>query len=479
MSETIQQLFDPERFRTLAYEMTDLLADYLSQLQKGQLHVNEWKNHDDLFKTWRSFLSESPSFKEISSKIIADSIHLHHPHYVGHQVAVPLPEVAAIDMLVSFLNNGMGVYEMGSAGTIVEKLVIERMCQAFELNDGSGFFTSGGTLANLTVMLAARQSKAEDDIWEKGSRKKLGLLVSDQAHYCIDRAARIMGWGSEGVIKIPVNEDYRMNTDLIPEYTEKAKQNNIKLVAIVGSAPSTSTGIYDDLESIAAYAKRYNLWFHVDAAHGGAAIFSGEYKNLLEGAQQADSIIIDTHKMMLTSALATGVLFKSATQSFSAFRTRAQYLWEDSHEEDWENLAKRTFECTKQMMALRAFFLFELYGPELFSNHINYLFDLARHFHACIDRESNFENFRKPDSNIVCFRWKDDSRTIEEINIINKELRKAVLEEGQFYIVQTILDQNAWLRVSLMNPMTSEDHLEDLIEYLKQKINKILSKDVT
>lgn len=468
-----RDIFDPSEFKTLATDMVQVLTKYLKDVQSGTLSVNKWISPAELELKWNQLLTSEPGFQELVSAIIEQSIHIHHPHYIGHQVSAPAPQVAVVDMMVSLLNNGMGVYEMGASGSVIEKIMVQRFCDAFGLADGSGFFTSGGTLANLTVMLAARQSKSNHNVWEDGAKSKLGLIVSDQAHYCVDRAARIMGWGSEGIIKIPVDHEYRMKSDLIPEYIEKARMEGIEVVAIVGSAPSTSTGKYDDFVKIGAYAEQYDLWFHIDAAHGGPAVFSKKYSHFLDGAELADSIILDTHKMMLTSSLATVVLFKKAEDSFLAFRTKAQYLWEDNQAYDWDNLAQRTFECTKQMIALRVFFLWQLNGTNLFDQHVTYLFDLARSFNDMVEAEPNFEMFIAPDSNIVCFRWVDKQQTDLQLSEFNQKLRRIVLEEGQFYIVQTVLNGLTWLRLSLMNPLTTKQHLAALLQYLTIEARQI------
>jgi len=150
----------------------------------------------------------------------------------------------------------MGVYEMGAAGTVLENVMVQEFCNSFGFDNGSGFFTSGGTLANLTVMLAARQSTAKADVWKEGQTTQYGLLVSEQAHYCIDRAVRIMGWGSNGIIKVPVDDAFKMRTNLIPEYMQQAAKDGIEVIAIMGSALSASTGVFDNLLEIAQYAKR-------------------------------------------------------------------------------------------------------------------------------------------------------------------------------------------------------------------------------
>jgi L-2,4-diaminobutyrate decarboxylase len=222
-SKSLENIFDEEDFRSKGHELVNILADYLKEAKASKINTINYKEPETLLSEWTSKLNEKSSFSELVQQVMDYSIHLHNPKYIGHQVAVTAPMSSLVDMLVSILNNGVGVYEMGSAGTIVEKILIDKFSEKFGFTDGGGFFTSGGTLANLTVLLAARQLKAPTNVWEEGSKQQLALLVSDQAHYCVDRAVRVMGWGDDGIIKIPVDEEYRMRTDLIPQYLEEAK----------------------------------------------------------------------------------------------------------------------------------------------------------------------------------------------------------------------------------------------------------------
>ena len=468
-AKSIESLFDEEDFRQKGHQLIDILADHLKNVKNSQAKTIDYKEPEQLLQEWKTKLQADNSFATLVNHVMADSIHLHNPKYIGHQVAVPAPISSLVDMMVAILNNGVGVYEMGSAGTIVERILIDSFCEKFGLQNGGGFFTSGGTLANLTVLLAARQIKAPSNVWQDGGNEQLALLVSEEAHYCVDRAVRVMGWGDKGIIKIPVDDEYRMRTDLIPEYMTKAKEDGIHVIAIVGSAPSTSTGIYDNLSEIAKYAQEYDLWFHVDGAHGGPVIYSPTYASLIDGISQADSIIFDTHKMMLTSALATAVLFKNAALSYSTFQIKADYLWEKSQQEDWHNLAKRTFECTKQMFALRIFFILQLYGEQLIDDHFTYTFTLARQFADKLSSDPAYELAVYPDSNIVCFRWIEGLKNIEDINQCNQFIRRKLLEDGSFYIVQTKLRGATWLRITIMNPLTTMEDLDSLAMNVKKQ----------
>ncbi|MDO1511384.1 aminotransferase class V-fold PLP-dependent enzyme [Maribacter confluentis] len=330
------------------------------------------------------------------------------------------------------------------------------------------FLTSGGTLANLTALLSARKAITQADIWNKGTVNQLGIMVSEEAHYCVDRAARIMGMGEQGIVKIPVTDDFAMNTDVLLAKYEEAKTKGIEIFAIVGSAPSTATGIFDDLSKIAAFAQKMNIWFHVDGAHGGAGIFSEKYRHTLKGIEHADSVVIDGHKMMMMPALTTALLFKDEVNAKATFSQKADYLLSDSEHEDWYNSGKCTFECTKNMMAIYWFALLKFYGEEVFDAYVTQLYDMGKLFADLIEDEPNFEVAITPMSNIVCFRYCSPSLTLERENALNAKIRQSLLEDGEFYIVQTKLRQKFYMRITVMNPFTNIDHFKNLIQKIKR-----------
>jgi L-2,4-diaminobutyrate decarboxylase len=322
-------------------------------------------------------------------------------------------------------------------------------------------------LANLTALLSARKVKVKHDVWNKGSSEPLGVMVCEQAHYCIDRASKIMGLGEKGIIKIPSKQDFSMDISQLKNAYNKAKSDGINIFAIIGSAPSTATGAYDDLEAIAEFAMEKDLWFHVDGAHGGAAIYSDKYRYLLKGIELADSVVIDGHKMMLMPALTTALLFKNKLSAQNTFSQKADYLLSDTEEEDWINSGKKTFECTKTMMCMHWYLLFKLYGDKLFNEFVTNQYDLGKEFEALLGKHPNFEIAASPMSNIVCFRYVDKSKKTEELNTLNANIRQVLLEDGAFYVVQTKLRGIHYLRTSLMNPFTTCDHLKELISKIE------------
>lgn len=469
----LQKAYNSSLFTQDGEDTVALISQMLeATLSQSSEKVTQWIAPDEELEFWKNFDTQEYSTKDFFAKVIERSIHTHHPKYIGHQVAPTAPVSALATLISAQLNNGMAIYEMGQASTAIEKVVIQKFTDAIGWKNGDGFLTSGGTLANLTALLAARKAKAQTDVWNDGHESKLAIMVSAEAHYCVDRAARIMGLGTNGIIKIPVDSQYKIDTNLLEASYGKASSQGLEVIAIVGSAPSTSTGIHDDIEAIYAFAKAHNLWFHIDAAHGGAAIFSPKYKHLLQGIEKADSVIIDGHKMMGTAAITTAVLYKNTADSYATFSQQAQYLWEQNEDPEWFNMAKRTFECTKSMMSLRFFAIWNAYGDAFFDDFVTTLYDSARQFATLIEKATDFELFLPPESNIVCFRYIANIAE-EDYDNINRQLRKTLLEDGEFYIVATQLKEGYYLRTTFMNPFTKGNHMEQLLDKIREVVKNL------
>ncbi len=465
-NSVLDQAYDIQAFRTWGHELIDLLVNHLEGTHTNpEFPVLPYHSPEKELQFWQQDFKNGPGQPlDLFTNILQHSIHVHHPRYIGHQVSVPALVASLAGLVSDILSNGSAVYEMGMASNALEKVVTDFMSQKVGFQDGTGFLTSGGSLANLTALLAARKAKAPNDVWEMGHQEKLAVLVSEEAHYCIDRAARILGLGSEGIIKIPVNERFQIRTDLLENYLQQANSQGLTVIAVVGCACSTSTGSFDDLEKLADFCEKYNLWLHVDGAHGGAAIFSEKYKFILKGIERADSVVIDFHKMLLTPALATALIFKNQSDSYQTFSQKAQYLWESQQDGEWWNSGKRTFECTKFMMSLKVYSILKTYGEHVFEENVERLFDLAKAFAKMIQARPNFELAIEPEANIVNFRFVN---TANDLNEWNSNIRKQLLQDGKFYIVQTTLNGKLYLRTTIMNPLTTEQDLEALLDEIE------------
>jgi L-2,4-diaminobutyrate decarboxylase len=477
--------YDSEEFRRYGHEMIDILADYLRETaSRSEMPVLGSGEPDEMA---REFDFDNPENRDLPlggfiRKVISGMNHLHHPRFVGHQNTPPLTAGIIAQMCTTLLNNGVAVFEMGPAAMAAERNVIRYMSRLIGFGgDADGIFTHGGSAGNMTALLAARQSMSEYNIWEEGVRhdRPAGIIVSDQSHYSISRNARVIGLGGGSLIRIPYDSSYAMQTKLLRQTKQKAEEKGIRVICVAANACSTATGTYDNLEEIGAFCRENNIWFHVDGAHGLGVLFSDKYRHLARGIEAADSVVIDFHKMLLTPGLNTMVLFRKGESSYETFAQKAGYLFDRQDEKEWFNGAKRTLECTKSALGIVAWAVIKYYGGETLGRYVESRYDLALRFSEAIRTESDMELAVTPESNIVCFRYAPAGYRSAKLNDLNRMIRKRIVKSGEFYLVQTELEGSIWLRTALMNAMTDDNDLHQLLDSVKRHGAEIASGTVT
>ena len=445
-------------FRARAHALVDQLADHFEEAARAGRPAIPYAEPAAAEAYWAGF---GGSETELFAEAMARSTAVHHPGYVGHQVAVPQTSALLATWVSDALNNGSAVYEMGMANAALERRATAELCAAFGLPaTATGILTSGGSLANLTALLSAR-ARAE----AAGVEGPYCVLVSEQAHYCIDRAARIMGWGQAGVVELATDARYRVAAGAPEAGLTEARRRGRTPIAVVGMACTTSTGSYDDLDALAGFARANGLWSHVDAAHGGAARFSESERVLTAGIERADSITLDAHKMMGVPALTTALLYAREDDSYRTFAQRADYLWGDAGPE-WYHGGQRTVECTKHMMGLRLWAAMRDGGLERIGAYVARQHALARAFAKTLRERPGWELAVEPQSNIVCFR--QNPPYLAEPGALdghNAALRARYLADGRWYVVNTKLRGVYWLRVTLMNAATTVADLDAMLTF--------------
>ena len=470
-TEILNEAFDPGSFRREGHRVVDILADFLAaSTPEKRPCVMAYEEPGAMLASWAGRFGAAPGvpFPELLPEILARSNDLFHPRFVGHQCTTSLPLAALGGLVGEFLNNASAIYEMGPVNVAMERQLVRWMTglAGWEA-DGDGVFTNGGTIGNLTALLAARQATAGGDVWGRGvgSETPAAILVPETCHYSVKRAVAVMGLGEDAAV--PASSDARFHTrpDDFARAFDEAVRRGRRPVALVANACSTATGSFDDLEAIAAFARDRGLWFHVDGAHGAAVLLSPKYRHLVRGLGRADSFIWDAHKNLLIPALATAVLFREGGRSYEAFSAKASYLFERSAREEWYNYAHRTMECTKTMMGLRLFIALAAYGTDFFAGYVTAAYDLARDFAGLIRDSGDFETAVEPESNIVCFRY--TKKGGPDLDALQRRIRRTLLERGNFYVVQAELRGRAWLRCTLINPRTRLADLEALLAEIR------------
>lgn len=457
MKNHITEGFSTLKLRKEAFAVANLIFDYLNS-KSGQKTI-DWKNPQEQLDFWQKDFdsSEKPELTALFKDVMDHSVNLHSPGYMGHQVGVTLPVTVLSNAVIAALSQGMAVYEMGMAGNAMERVITQHLAKKMGFgDDASGVITSGGSLANLTALLTARAR------FDPHEFQNLVVLVSREAHYSIARAAYIMGLPEENVISIPVNGKYQMQTETLDEVYQGVQAAGKKVLAVVACSCSTALGAYDDLNGIGDWAGRNGVWFHVDGAHGAAVVYSSRYRYLIDGIEKADSVIMDYHKLLMIPSLITAVIYKKGRDAQRTFAQKADYLFTGHTEDDWYNAGKRTVECTRSMNILNVYTVMRLYGEEIFEENVETLYGLSRRFAELIHQDDRFELAADPQSNIVCFRLRDQA----DPDKLNREMAQKLLEDGQYYIVNTVMDGSFWLRVTIQNPLTSDDDLEQLLNHI-------------
>ena len=459
----IRDAYDPERFRADGHALVDALADQLARWQRREGAVLPWRDPATAKEVWAA---EPPrGFVDDLARIARASTGIVNPRCMAHQVAPPLPQAALAELVSAILNNGMAVYEMGPASVPIELLVIEWMCKMLGMPAGAGgVLTSGGSLGNLTALLAMRQARAGANVWRDGVKAPLAVLVSQDAHYSVSRTLSIMGLGEAGAIRVPLDAKHRMTAEAVRKAIAAA--NHPRILGIVAAAGSTATGAFDPLDELADVAAEHQLWLHVDAAHGGGVALSAKHRHKLRGIERADSVVWDAHKLLMMPALVTAVIFKRESHAYDAFAQQASYLFAGTRpEETWWDLGQRTLECTKRAMSIELWTALRSRGEGWFGEVVDRQHALAAELAAKIGASSDFELALQPESNIVCYRHRPQG--VGDLDAHNRALRKRVVEDGTFYIVGTQLPSGYHLRSTLMNPLTESRDLDELLDHLR------------
>jgi L-2,4-diaminobutyrate decarboxylase len=368
------------------------------------------------------------------------------------------------DFVHGVINNPMAIYEMGPSAAAVERVVIDWMLEkvGWVGNDGRkgcGVLTHGGSLANLTALLAARAS-ASPSAWDHGMGGDLAVLAPPSAHYSIRRVTSIIGIGADNVYPVDVDEREVVIADKLPAALARARDAGKQVMAVVANACATSTGLHDPLDEMGAFVREEGLWLHVDGAHGATALVSEKERHLLRGIESADSLSWDAHKMMRTSALCTAVLFQDPRSLDRAFRQDASYIFY-GEEGPGVDFIRHTVECTKTSLGLKIFMNLAWRGEKGVAGYIENQYDLTRRLYDCIRGRRGFECPHVPESNILCFRFEGD-------NDFQVKLRERLLEEGRFYITSTEIHGKRFLRLTVMSPETTEATIEELLDAIER-----------
>ncbi len=479
--------YDPELVREAGHRLVDQLAEHYRSVQAGEGDVLPWRdpavNVDEATRCLDQHLREPGNREQVVEQFAAlialmlqRGHNLHHPHYIGHQVPASTPLASLFDVVGSATNQPMAIYDMGPWATAAEWAMTDRLGQliGWQRDQFAGLVTHGGSLANLTALLAARNVMLPDS-WEAGLAQAASppvLLVHSDAHYSVGRSAGVLGLGTAQVVRVGLDRRRRMDPNQLHDTLRALRKKNRPIAAVVACSCSTPIGAFDPLPEVADICHRHGVWLHVDAAHGGSACVSPTHRHLVEGLDRADSLVWDAHKMLFMPALCAFVFFRNKAHRFEAFRQQAPYLFDPTAPGLAEyDSGLRTIECTKRAAAFGLWGIWSIYGQQLFTDLVDVTFALGKIFYEKLDAAPDFRPLHEPQCNIVVFRHVPEALqdvTDERLGKFQLDLRRRIIESGEFYIVSTKLDDVGALRTTIINPLTTPDDLDQLLESLRR-----------
>ena len=452
-------------------QFTALTARYLSDAYRGTGPVSTPFSAASIAARFDEPLpTDGSAFTDLIGRIERDVLNdvnrLAHPMAMGHQVSPPLPATIWADQLISAMNQSVAVWEMSPVITPLETRVMRWMTELAGFGpDAGGTFTSGGTEATFTALLAARAALLPN-AWNDGLGGEQPLVMcGEHAHYAVMRAVGELGLGVRSAIPIPTR-DFRMDAAALEVQVREARAAGRKIMAVVATSGSTATGSFDDLEAIGSLCAREGVWLHVDAAHGGSALLSAKHRHRLRGLARADSMAWDAHKMMLLPLPAGMLLVRDERRLERAFSQSAPYLFHSADGERIVDQGVRSFMCSRRGDAFKLWVALQRYGAAALGELYDRLCAAATDLHAQIDARGDFEALHQPESNILCFRSTCDSMPHDPAarNTRTQNARDRYNRSGAGWITTTMVGGERVLRVTIMNPRTKPEHTARMLE---------------
>ena len=476
----IDEAWSADRFAELAAVWREELTAHLASVLAGQGPVLNWDEPAENVRAAARIMNQQGDdeavagrFRRLLARILQSGQNLHHPGYIGHQVPASTPLAALFDAVGAVTNQVMATYEMGPWATAVDCAVVSALCEkiGWRPEIAGGILTSGGSLANLTALLTARNVSIPG-CWETGIPDDVVLVTHPDAHYSISRSGGILGTGTQQVIRAPLTEQRRIAPDRLDRQIGALKGDGRRIMAVVSCACATPIGAFDDLIAVADVCSKHEIWLHVDAAHGGSTLMSLRHRHKLNGIERADSVVWDAHKMLFVPALCAAVLYKRREHRFETFRQDAPYLFDPSDPGIAEyDSGISTIECTKRALGFGLWGVWSLFGEQLFEQIVDRTFERGHQLWQLLHDADDFEVLHEPECNIVVFRHipaRLAGACDEVLDRYQFELRTRLIRSGDFYIVQAMLNNRSTLRAVIMNPLTTEAHLRGLLKAIRQ-----------
>ena len=408
--------------------------------------------------------------------VVSNSINVSHPRTAAHLHCPPLLAALAAEVVISALNQSMDSFDQAPMATVVEQKILRWLCAEVGLPPTSdGTFTTGGSQSNYMALLLARDVFLQKH-WNWSAQKsglppearRLRVFCSEVAHFTVEKAASQLGLGTNAVVRVAVDERFRMNPAALRDSLDAARAKGLLPLAIVATAGTTDFGSVDPLPELASLAREADAWLHVDAAYGGALLFSAQHRDKLKGIDAADSLGLDFHKLFWQPIPCSAFLLRDR-RHFESIKLYADYLNPELHEEEGiPNLVTTSLLTTRRFDALKLWISFQTLGRAKLAAMIDRTVELAEHAATVISATPRLELLCTPQLSTVVFRYVP-KKTERDSDRINAGLRQRLFDRGIAVIGHTRVHNHPALKLTCMNPSVTENQMDELIRLIVEQ----------
>ncbi|MPY96598.1 MAG: aspartate aminotransferase family protein [Actinophytocola sp.] len=413
------------------------------------------------------------ALRRLATMLTEYGLDLSDPRAAAHLQPPPLSVAVAADALASAGNASLDTYDSGPSAIAVERWLVRSLAGLARLGEqADGVLTPGGSMSNLLGLLLARDAAALNrgrDVRRDGvaALPRPVVFCSELAHFSVHRACAALGLGENAVRPIAVDQRHRMRPDAVADALAAlaalaALDDDQTPVAIIATAGTTDFGSVDPLPQLAEIAAEHGVWLHVDAAYGFGSLFSQRLGDRLAGIELADSITLDLHKLGWQPAAASALLVGDASAFRSLDRTVEYLNPADDSDAGYDGLLGRSLQTTRRPDAVKVAATLLAHGREGLGRMVDVCHDLAVHAERRIAVESDLELVAPAELTTVVFRFRGARR--DELDRINGDLRRKLLESGQALIGRTTVRGRVCVKFTLLNPTATTEDIDELID---------------
>lgn len=393
-----------------------------------------------------------------------------HPRFFGF-VPGPASSISWLgDIMTSAYNIHAGGSKLAPMVNCIEQKLLKWLCeQAGFGKQSGGVFVSGGSMANITALTAARDNKLDDQTLHLGV-----AYISDQTHSSVAKGLRIIGIPNTRIRIIPSRSDFTINTELLEEQILKDKKDGLIPFVIIGTAGTTNTGSIDPFKTLSEISGKYNMWFHIDGAYGASVLLSPKYKHLLDGIQLADSISWDAHKWLYQTYGCAMVLVKNVQHLFHSFHVSPEYLKDVEGDSENLNTWDIGMELTRPARGLKLWLTLQILGTDLIGSAIEHGFQLANWAEEALRVLPDWEIISPAQLAMLNFRYAPKGFSENELNLFNEKISKEILESGYAAVFTTVLNGKTVLRMCTLHPEAKKEDIDETIRLLDTFAKRLL-----